>query len=151
MTETVPDRIEREIVIAAPIERVWAALTDPQQIPLWFSDAGAEVDLRPGGTMVLRWKEYGTYYTTIQQVEPPYRFSYLGAYTQEEAPRDDNATLVEFTLEPEGEGTRLRVVESGFRNLAMPEAERAKRAAENTAGWIQVLDVLRNAVQPDAA
>ena len=45
----VPDQIERETVIAAPVERVWALLTEAEHLGRWFGDAGAEIDLRPGG------------------------------------------------------------------------------------------------------
>ena len=31
-----PDRIERDIVIAAPIERVWKVLTAPEHVGVWF-------------------------------------------------------------------------------------------------------------------
>ena len=47
-----PDTIEREITIAAPVERVWTILTQAEHIGSWFADAGAEIDLRPGGAMV---------------------------------------------------------------------------------------------------
>jgi uncharacterized protein YndB with AHSA1/START domain len=40
------DRIEREIAIAAPIERVWELVTEPEHVGRWFGDAGAEIDLR---------------------------------------------------------------------------------------------------------
>ena len=38
-------------------------------------------------------------------------------------------------LVPEGHNTRLRVVESGFRELNLPEAEQADYAAGNRKGW----------------
>ena len=47
----VPDRIERETLINAPSERVWALITEAQHLGRWFGDAGAEIDLRPGGAM----------------------------------------------------------------------------------------------------
>jgi len=41
-TETsVRDRVEREVVLAAPRERVWAALTQPEQLARWFAEATA--------------------------------------------------------------------------------------------------------------
>jgi uncharacterized protein YndB with AHSA1/START domain len=46
------DRIERTVVVAAPIERVWAVITRAEHIASWFSDT-AEVDLRPGGSLTL--------------------------------------------------------------------------------------------------
>ena len=48
---------------------------------------------------------------------------------------EGNSTLVEFTLEPEGENTRLRVIESGFASLATSEHQRAENHQGNSAGW----------------
>ena len=45
-TTTVPDRIERELLLSHPIEKVWAAITEPAQLVQWFGQT-AEVDLRP--------------------------------------------------------------------------------------------------------
>jgi hypothetical protein len=42
-------------------------------------------------------------------------------------------TLVTFTLEDMGAGTRLTIVESGFD--AIPESRRAKAFSSNTSGW----------------
>ena len=55
-----PDQIERETLIAAPVERVWALLTEAEHIGRWFADAGAEIDLRPGGALAMRWERDGT-------------------------------------------------------------------------------------------
>ena len=56
----VPEQIERETVIAAPVERVWALLTAAEHLGRWFGDAGAELDLRPGGATGLSWEQHGT-------------------------------------------------------------------------------------------
>ena len=94
-------QIERETLIAAPVERVWAVLTEGEHVGRWFSDAGAEIDLQPGGEMVLRWAEHGIGRARVVDVEPPRRFSYRWAAIREhwgEEPDDRNSTLVEFTL-----------------------------------------------------
>ena len=109
----VPDQIERETVIKAPVERVWELITEPEHLGRWFGDAGAEIDLRPGGAMVLRWTEYGTSRGRVVAVEPHTRFSYRWAPFKDpggEEPIEGNSTLVEFTLQAEGDATRLRVV-----------------------------------------
>jgi uncharacterized protein YndB with AHSA1/START domain len=41
------DWIEREVLIEASRERVWAALTEAPLVAEWFGDS-AEIDLRPG-------------------------------------------------------------------------------------------------------
>ena len=71
--------------------------------------------------MVLRWAEHGASRGRVVAVEPPTRFAYRWAPFKDpggEEPVEGNSTLVEFTLQPEGDGTRLRVVESGFASLA---------------------------------
>ena len=35
----VPERIEREIVIDAPLEVVWSIVTEPAHVGSWFSDS----------------------------------------------------------------------------------------------------------------
>ena len=134
----IPDQIERETVINAPVERVWTLLTEAEHLGRWFGDAGAEVDLRPGGAMVLRWTEHGTSRGRVVAVEPRTRFSYRWApFTDPggEEPVEGNSTLVEFTLAPDGDATRLRVVESGFASLAASDEQRAQNHASNTGGW----------------
>ena len=138
----VPDQIEREVVIAAPIERVWAVITQAGHVGTWFGDAGAEIDLRPGGTILIHWKEYGTGYGVVERVEPPHVFAWRGALIGHTEVRADNSTLVTFTLTPEGDQTRLRVVESGFHTLAIPADEALKQAEGNVEGWRIKLDEL---------
>ena len=142
----VPDQIERETVINAPVERVWTLITDAEHIGRWFGNAGAEIDLRPGGAMAVRWADSGTKRARVVAVEPHTRFSYRWAPYDDpggDEPVEGNSTLVEFTLAPEGDATRLRVVETGFASLATSEEQRAKNHEGNTAGWLSELDELR--------
>ena len=150
----VPDQIERETVIDAPVERVWELITEAEHLGRWFGDAGAEIDLRPGGAMVLRWTEHGTSRGRVVAVEPHTRFSYRWAPFKDpsgDEPGEGNSTLVEFTLQPDGDATRLRVVESGFATLATSEAQRAENHKGNSAGWRQELDELREYAEKVAA
>ena len=137
------DRIERETVIAAPVEQVWTLLTDPDHVGTWFGDAGAEIDLRPGGAIVIRWTEHGTVRGRFERIEPHRLLSYRWARDLTGAePAERSSTLVEFTLTPEGAGTRLRVVETGFAALAGSEEERARAAEGNLEGWgIKLRDI----------
>jgi uncharacterized protein YndB with AHSA1/START domain len=143
----VPEQIEREMIVAAPVERVWEILTQPEHFQRWFAFDGASIDLRPGGEIVMRWQEHGTFYARVEEVDPPHRFSYRGARLPDDPVRDGNATLVSFTLSPEGGGTRLRVVESGFRDLDVPAQVQAETAEGNTAGWHGAFNTLEAYVQ----
>jgi uncharacterized protein YndB with AHSA1/START domain len=132
------DSIEREVVIDAPVDRVWKLVTEAEHLGRWFGDAGAEVDLRPGGAMELRWAEYGTSRGRIEAVEPPRHFAFRWAPFKDPGgvePTDGNSTRVEFTLSELGQATRLRVVESGFESLATSEEQRQENLDGNTEGW----------------
>jgi uncharacterized protein YndB with AHSA1/START domain len=130
----VPDRIEREIVIDAPVEVVWAVVTEPDQISGWFSDS-VELDLRQGGEATFVWDEHGTVRGRVERVEPPHLFAFRWVPDHRAEPADGNLLLVEFTLTPEGEGTRLTVVETGFAQLAGSDDERRKHFDSHTRGW----------------
>lgn len=140
----VSDTIQRDISIAAPIERVWAALTEEKHVKEWFGDSAAEIDLRPGGAILFGWTEHGNHLGRVEVVEPPHRFSYRWARPAGTEPEPGNSTLVEFTLSEQGGGTLLRVVESGFTTL---NEDQAKAVAENTQGWHAELDELREYVE----
>jgi uncharacterized protein YndB with AHSA1/START domain len=141
--QVVPDRISREVVIDAPPDRVWAIVTDPRHVARWFSDE-AEIDLRPGGAMLLTWHGHGhgTYRGRVEAVDPPHRFAFRWLRREDNEPGDGTSTLVEFVLAAEGSGTRLRVVESGFQRLAWPEEDKARYAGENADGWVHELNQL---------
>lgn len=143
----VPDQIKRETLINAPAERVWALITEAEHLGRWFGDAGASIDLRPGGAMVIHWSEHGTTHGRVVDVEPHTRFSYRWAPFRDpggEEPDEGNSTLVEFTLAPAQDGTLLSVVESGFGALAATDEQRESNHAANTRGWQVELDELRD-------
>ena len=50
---TQTDRIETDVLIAAPLQRVWDLITSAEHLGRWFGNAGAEIDLRPGGALSL--------------------------------------------------------------------------------------------------
>jgi uncharacterized protein YndB with AHSA1/START domain len=111
------DSVERAVYVEARPEVVWAAVTQPEVFTRWYAFGGAEIDLRPGGRLVMRWDEHGEFTGFVEKVEPGRRFAYRYAVDPGVEPAPGNANLVEFTLTPEGEGTRLLVVESGFDRL----------------------------------
>jgi uncharacterized protein YndB with AHSA1/START domain len=138
------DRIERDVLIAAPLERVWDLITSAEHVGRWFADAGAEIDLRPGGALTLSWREHGTFHGRVEAVDPPHRFAYrwLSTLGSRAEPAPGNSTLTEFTLSREGSSTRVAVVESGFAALEGGPEERAAALASHTTGWTQELDEL---------
>jgi uncharacterized protein YndB with AHSA1/START domain len=144
------DLIEREVLIEASRERVWAVLTDPKHIAGWFGDK-AEMDPRPGGRAAFGWSEHGTFHAVVQRAEPPGFLSYRWARDIDTEPVEGNSTLVEFSLTEIVAGTLLRVVETGFASLHTSEAEQDKALQENTEGWQSELAELKEYAERPAA
>jgi uncharacterized protein YndB with AHSA1/START domain len=127
------DRIEREIVVAAAIEVVWAALTEAAQVASWFGDV-AEIELIPGGRARFGWSESNAVIeAVVEVVDRPRRFAYRWAVDSATPVEDGPSTLVEFSLEPAVSGTRVTVVESGLADL--PDGVYESVLADNTSGW----------------
>lgn len=138
----VSDRIEQDIYIAAPMARVWEVMTEPRHVGMWFGNGEpAEIDLRPGGRIVFDHGEHGKLPAVIEKVEEPgyLAFRWAADDTETREPVAGNATLVEFTLEPEGDGTRLRVVESGFSEVEAEAGVVERRYQANRGGWRRAL------------
>jgi len=143
LADNVPDAIERELILPVPPARVWAALTQPDGLSAWFGTS-ASVDLRPGGALRFVWDGTagvtGTLRGVVEVVEPPHRFVWRWqpfAGYEHAALADTPTTRVEFTLEEHPDGTRLRLVESGFASL--PPELRGRARAQNTEGWTREL------------
>ena len=138
----VSDQIELEIVIEAPVERVWSLVAE-----FAFGLPETELpnhDLHEGAVFVAGYPEVGRYPLRIEKIEPPRSLSYrwASAFPGEE-PRVGNSTLIEFTLTAQGNRTRLNVMESGFASLDAPEHTRNKAFDDNTKGWRMELDALK--------
>jgi uncharacterized protein YndB with AHSA1/START domain len=132
-------RIERDVVIEAPVEVVWRTITEPDQIVKWFADR-VELKLEPGGEGYMGFGEHHGGAVVVETVDPPKRFSFRWNHPAGEEPVPANSVLVEFNLTPRGaERTYLQVVESGDELLAWPDAEKDRYADEHNGGWADFL------------
>lgn len=63
-----------ERVFGHPIEKVWNAITNPEELKFWFTDI--EMDFRPGGKITFRFrdKDKSVSYGEIVSIEPPHKF-----------------------------------------------------------------------------
>lgn len=137
------DWIEREIIIDASGDRVWAVLTEAEHVASWFGDS-AEIDLRPGSQATFGWAGAGQFRAVIERVEPPSVLSYRWATDAETEPGEGTSTMVEFTLTEISVGTLLRVVESGFASLHIGQDAQATVAEEHSTGWTDELAQLKD-------
>jgi uncharacterized protein YndB with AHSA1/START domain len=143
------DRIERETLIEASLERVWSLVATPG---FWVADEAtvAGTVAEEGASLVAKNPNLGEVWGRVVKVEPPTCVAYrwASAFPGEEL-REHNNTLVEFTLSTEDDKTRLRVVESEFATLNTSEELRDKTIRFNTDGWSQVFDaVTQRAEEP---
>ncbi|MDQ3987544.1 MAG: SRPBCC domain-containing protein [Actinomycetota bacterium] len=142
-------RISRRI--KAPRERVFAAWTDPEEIPRWFGAPGndfpaVEVDLRVGGGYRFVMQAPGGFELalagTYLEVEPPNRLVYSFGWDRDlpfpggEQMRETRVT-VEFL--DRGAETEIVLTHEGFPN--------DDSAAFHDAGWTVSLDRLSTLVE----
>lgn len=104
--------IEKQMEIAAPVEAVWKALTDAEELTRWFP-LKARVKPGAGGSVFLSWGPECEGEAPIDVWEPNRRLRYV-----ERAPGADrnaqSSMFVEWILEARGGKTLLRLANSGF-------------------------------------
>ncbi|HYW15848.1 MAG TPA: SRPBCC family protein [Allosphingosinicella sp.] len=133
------DRIEKTIAIAAPVERVWNALTDHEEFGTWFRvklDGPFALGELSTGRITHSGYEHLKWEARVVAMEAPRLFAFTWHPYAVDPERDysvDPQTRVEFRLEPAVGGTSLTVVESGFDSLPADRRDEALRM--NTGGW----------------
>jgi uncharacterized protein YndB with AHSA1/START domain len=111
MTETV----SLEFDLPHAPEKVWRALTEPDLLAEWLLPVvESRLDLAPGSAFTFKTQPYpgwdGTVHCRMIEADPPRKISYT--WVAGEMAID---TTVTFTLEPTAAGTRLSIVQAGFR------------------------------------
>lgn len=135
-----PDQnvVVAEIHVAAPPERVFAAITDPEQVTQWWGQAAMyrttkwQSDLRAGG----KWRSEGVgadgtpFHVSGEYLEcvPPA----LLVHTWVASWTGDLETTVRWELKPDQGGTQLTIRHSGF-------SGHAEAAKSHSDGWVRVL------------
>ena len=133
--------------IKASPERVFNALTSPDEVPKWWGENGVyrtakwESDLRPGG----KWKSTIAAPEGEEMNDPrtPEPQTVGGEYIFVDPPRVLEFTWapswdrfavsrVRYEIEPTATGSRLTVIHSGFEG-------RAEMASAHGEGWVRVL------------
>jgi len=134
----VENSIERQIEIKAPVAKVWKALTDSALFGQWFK-ANFQSQFVAGKTAKAKNTSKGFEMDMefhVKEIRPQTYFSY--AWTPFPMDRSfdyskEEPTLVEFFLEPSGEGTLLKVKESGFSQITA--SRRAEAYKMHSGGW----------------
>lgn len=126
--------IDLAIETTADAAEAWSAVTLPERIALWFTDATPLGDV--GAPYRLDFGEGSVVAGAVVALEPGTRFAYTWAWEDAEP---GEATTVAWTIEPlPGGGSRIRLVHAGWG----PGDEIARD--EHEAYWTGYLDDLRD-------
>ncbi len=123
--------VRREVVLPAPPDDVWAALTEAERLEEWFAN-DVELDAQPGGEGTFRWDDGEERHAVVEVADEGRRLSFDWS-------DGDAVSTVDFTLEEVDEGTRLTVIETTPTALAACAGE-----------WIWALELWALAGQPAA-
>ena len=142
----VQDKIERQITIRAPKERVYNDISDPKQIVSWFPDA-IDGTLEVGATPIIDFGADFVFQIHVVAASPHDYFAYRWVPANADGTTGFKGdvlsvpnTLVEFRLADDPAGTALTLTESGFSSL--PKASAEKQHEQNSGGWDYMLDRL---------
>jgi uncharacterized protein YndB with AHSA1/START domain len=144
------DRIEKQVLLHAPLERAWQAISDAQEFGRWFgvrfdgpfvageSLSGRIVPTTVDPEVAEGQKPYEglRFDITVDRIDPMRLFSFRWhpyAVDPDVDYSKEPTTLVVFELEEVTDGTLLRISESGFDRI--PLERRAKAFEMNEQGW----------------
>ena len=134
---------EREIFIDAAPEVVFDVVSRPEHVRRWWPD-DAHYELLPGssGEIVFGDPDRGgtVVSLSVMEVDRPRTFTFRWTQPSGEAAVAGNSLLVTFELSPSGDGTRLKLTESGFREMAWDAAKLEAEYRDHVNGWTHFLD-----------
>ena len=130
--------VRRTITINAPVEKVWAAITEPEHLVKWFPEKAELGSAGVGSTGSFTWADHGTFPVSIEQIDPLRSITYRWSNVSEEPLDPAHSTVFTFTLEPSDGATSLTVLETGFDTLPDPTTA----LESNRGGWNSELDEL---------
>jgi len=129
--------IRKEILINAPAARVWKHITDPLKIAGWLMPNDFEAEV--GKKFILDCQQQGKISCGVKEIVPEQKLVYS---FQSRATRIE--TLVTIILVPEGKGTRLTLIHSGWDALPPGEQGMADQFGD---GWGSGLEKLQLQIQ----
>jgi uncharacterized protein YndB with AHSA1/START domain len=163
---TTTDIIEKQILLRAPLSRVWRAISNSSEFGVWFGVtfegpfvAGAPLrgaitctKVDPEVAELQKPHQGKPFNIVVEQIQPERLFSFRWHPYAIEPGVDyssEPTTLVTFRLDEVPEGVRLTLTESGFDQI--PLERRAKAFAANEGGWshqmVLISKYLQNAHQ----
>jgi len=130
--------IEREIYVEAAPEIVFDVVSSPDHLKQWWpDDARYEPTAGSVGQIVFGDPDAGGGVAafTVVDVRPPRLFAFRWTHPAGEPAAEGNSLLVTFELSPSGQGTLLRMTETGFREMGWETAVLEQQYQEHVQGW----------------
>jgi uncharacterized protein YndB with AHSA1/START domain len=100
--------VEHEVLVAASPETVFSYFTDPAKMVRWMGDE-ATLDPRPGGLCRIGWTGAPGMLGEFVEVVPYTRVVFSWGWETNLLPVPPASTMVEVSLTPDGDGTRVRL------------------------------------------
>ncbi|PTR28748.1 uncharacterized protein YndB with AHSA1/START domain [Rhodococcus sp. OK519] len=137
-------RIERSMYVEAAPDVVFDVISSPEHLKEWWPDEVVGLEPTRGSVGELVWGERNSpdgHVARIEVVEtrPPRLFSFRWVHLTDDAPNPDTAMLVTFELTPSGEGTTVRMTETGFREMGWEVAVLEEQYNSHIEGWDRYL------------
>ncbi|MCU1581903.1 MAG: hypothetical protein QOK46_1512 [Microbacteriaceae bacterium] len=130
--------IEREIYLEASPEVVFEVVSSSEHIAKWWSDEAEIETIGDEGHVLFRGDRADDNKIVplmVIEARHPHRFSFRWDFTAGAVPGPDNSLLVTFDLEPVGNGTLVKMTESGFREQGWEAAVLEEKYLDHTHGW----------------
>ena len=128
-----------DVVVRAAADKVFDAIATAEGLDGWFT-TGTELDPKPGGTLVLRWQDWGVNKFTgamngdVVEIRKPDRFAFRW-------PVDSGGymTTVTIDIEAHDEGSLVRLVEGIYEDDDVGTQDMLNRAT----GWAEALTLMK--------
>jgi uncharacterized protein YndB with AHSA1/START domain len=133
--------IERSVLIDAPRQRVWHAITDPAQLEEWYAPGCPwEIPaLQAGATVKFHNTDTDIQLATIEVVNPLQEF----ALRWQLDPAHPGITLLNsFRLNEENDSTRLTVSQAGYE--ALPDGMREEQLSMDEEAYTAIAESLKD-------
>lgn len=156
-------RIVKTVLLRAPVDRVWRAISRAEEFGRWFGvrfEAAFAAGTHVSGVIVpttvdpdvaagQKPYEGRRFDITVERIEPMRHFSFRWHPFAVDPGVDysgEPTTLVTFELEEVADGTRLTITESGFE--AIPLERRAQAFEMNKQGWAMQATLIEKYLAP---
>ncbi len=131
--------IEREVQIDASPATVFEVITSPEHLKEWWPDE-AVIEPVPGskGELVFGDRSSGEAnipQVTVVEAVPSRLFSFRWTHPDGEEAEEGNSLLITFELSESDGGTRLRMTETGFREMGWEVAVLEAQYQDHVSGW----------------